>query len=119
MARISVKARRMMKRRLRVRSAVRGGGRPRLIVSRSLSHVYAQVIDDDKGATVAFASSLDKTLAGAGGKKVDASRKVGELIASRAKAAGVTKVAFDRAGRSYHGRIKAVAEGARASGLEF
>jgi len=90
--------------------------RPRLSVYRSLNNVYAQVIDDVAGVTLAAASSLD--LEGLGGN-VDAAKKVGAIVAQRALEKGITKVVFDRGGNIYHGRIKALAEGAREAGLDF
>ena len=91
--------------------------RPRLAVYRSLSHIYAQVIDDVAGKTLAAASSVQESLEGGGNK--DAATKVGKALAERAKAAGVTEVAFDRSGFKYHGRIKALADAAREGGLKF
>lgn len=108
--------------RVRVRSRVRGAAeRPRLAVFKSGRHIYAQVIDDGEGATLAHASSLDEGLRKAGpkGASREAAGKVGALVAERAKKAGVTKVVFDRGGYRYHGRVKALAEGARTAGLEF
>ena len=93
--------------------------RPRLSVHRSGKHIYAQVIDDVKGVTVAAASSLEKDLKLKKGSDVDAASKVGKLVAERAKKAGVEKVQFDRGSFVYHGRVKALAEGAREGGLEF
>ena len=94
--------------------------RPRLAIFRSLNHIYAQVIDDAKGATLAAASTLDAPLKGdAKRTKVEEAAAVGTLVAERAKAAGVSKVVFDRAGFKYHGRLKALADAARAGGLEF
>jgi large subunit ribosomal protein L18 len=108
------------KRHDRIRLTVEGGpGRPRLAVFRSLKHIYAQVIDDVSGRTLAAASSLDPALRGADGTKSDDAAKVGSLIAQRARAAGVERVVFDRAGFRYHGRIKSLADAARAAGLEF
>jgi len=97
------------------------GERPRLTVHRSLKYIYAQVIDDAKGVTLASASSLDKDLVKAlkSHQSIDAAKKVGESIAAKAKKAGVTKVMFDRGAYVYHGRIKALADAARAGGLEF
>lgn len=112
------------KRRERRHKRVRGKAvgtpeRPRLCVYRSLNHIYAQVIDDLAGRTLVAASTLDKDLGvNAPGNK-DAAAKVGEKIAERAKAAGVTQVVFDRGGFMYHGRIKALADGARKGGLSF
>jgi large subunit ribosomal protein L18 len=109
--------------RLRIRAHVRGGQeRPRLAIFKSGRHIYAQVIDDGKGSTLAHASSLDPGLRKdpkKGGASRDAAGKVGVLVAERAKKAGVTKVVFDRGGYRYHGRVKALAEGARQGGLEF
>jgi len=110
------------RRHLRVRKKVQGTPeRPRLNVFRSDKHIYAQIIDDTKGVTLASASTLDKELKGsiAHGGNVDAARKVGELIAKRAQSNGITKVVFDRGGYLYHGRVKALAEAAREAGLEF
>ncbi len=86
---------------------------------RSARHIYAQVVDDTTGRTLASASTLDKTLRGGSGKKSERAKKVGALIAERAKAAGVSAVAFDRGGFQYHGRIAALADAAREGGLEF
>ena len=109
------------KMRTRTRLAKRPLGRPRLSVNRSLRYLYAQIIDDVAGKTLAACSSLDKDIRGQGksGKSVATAAKVGELIAKKAAKVGVKKVAFDRGGRIYHGRIKALAEAARAGGLEF
>ncbi len=93
--------------------------RPRLSVHRTNKQIYAQVIDDLKGVTLAAASSLDESLGLKKGSDKDAAAKVGKLVADRAKKAGVTKVQFDRGRFLYHGRVKAVAEGAREGGLEF
>jgi large subunit ribosomal protein L18 len=93
--------------------------RPRLAVFRSLSHIYAQVIDDTSGTTLAAASSLDASVRGATGSKTDDAKRVGQLVAERAKAAGVDKVVFDRAGFKYHGRVRSLAEAAREAGLDF
>ena len=96
-------------------------GRPRLSVHRSLKYLYAQVVDDAKGKTLAFASTLSKELKGKAksGKNLMAAKALGTLIAQKAIAAGVKQVAFDRGGLVYHGRLKAVAEAARAGGLDF
>jgi len=110
------------RRHLRVRRRVSGEAtRPRLVVFRSLAHIYAQLVDDGRGHTLAAASTLDPELREQvkGKRKVEASRLVGELIARRARERGITRVVFDRAGYAYHGRVKALAEGARAGGLEF
>jgi len=108
------------KRHSRLRLRVAGSPeRPRLAVFRSINQIYAQVIDDTSGHTLASASSLEASLRGAGGTKIERARQVGELIGERARAAGVERVVFDRAGFTYHGRIRSLAEGARESGLEF
>jgi len=111
------------RRRQRVRTTLRhaANGRVRLSVFRSAQHIYAQVIDDERGVTVAAASSVDKDLRAAlksGGNK-DAAVAVGKLIAERAKAAGIEQVIFDRGGYLYHGRVKALADAAREAGLSF
>ena len=113
---------RLLRRRHGIRKTLSGDpGRPRLAVFRSDKHIYAQVIDDLAGKTIVAASSLQKDVRGdlANGGNVAAAKAVGKAIAERAKAAGVTKVAFDRAGFMYHGRVKALAEAAREAGLEF
>ena len=110
------------RRHLRVRRTVRGDGdRPRLSVFRSLAHIYAQVIDDHQQRTLVAASSLDPEIRAEAGnaKKAEAGRLVGRLIARRAKEQGVQRVVFDRGGYLYHGRVKALADGAREGGLEF
>ena len=108
-----------MKRHRRVRKNISGTAeRPRLNVFRSSKHIYAQVIDDVKGVTIAAASSMDKDFEGYGGN-AEAAKKVGLKIAEKAKAAGVSAVVFDRGGYVYHGRVAALAEGAREGGLEF
>jgi large subunit ribosomal protein L18 len=93
--------------------------RPRLAVFRSLNHIYAQVIDDASGRTLATASTVEKELRSSRQTKTDEARVVGRLVAERAKAAGVARVVFDRAGFRYHGRIKSLADAAREAGLEF
>ncbi|MDP6786524.1 MAG: 50S ribosomal protein L18 [Rhodospirillales bacterium] len=118
------KARKLLERRVRrTRSAIRkrAGERPRLSVFRSGKHIYAQIIDDRRGATVAAASSLDKGLRAKmkSGASVEAAGHVGKLIAERAVAAGVSLVVFDRGGYRYHGRVKALADAAREGGLSF
>ena len=109
------------KARVRRSIAANAGGRPRLSVFRSSEQIYAQVIDDAKGVTLAAASSLEKTLRETlkTGANVEAARRVGQEIAERAKRAGVEKVVFDRGGYMYHGRVKALAEAAREGGLDF
>jgi large subunit ribosomal protein L18 len=111
-----------LKRHLRVRKKIEGTeARPRLNVFRSSKHIYAQIIDDVTGVTMASASTLDKELKEdvSNGGNVNAARKVGELIARRAKEKGVEKVVFDRGGYIYHGRVQALAEAARETGLDF
>jgi large subunit ribosomal protein L18 len=111
-----------LKRHLRVRKKIEGTTlRPRLNIFRSSKHMYAQIIDDQKGVTLAAASTLDKELAEAvsNGGNVDSARQVGALIAKRAKELGVEKVVFDRGGYLYHGRVQALADAAREAGLEF
>jgi large subunit ribosomal protein L18 len=104
---------------VRIRRKVRGTAeRPRLAVFRSLAHIYAQVIDDDAGTTLVSASSVDKGSRTNGGT-VTAAKTIGTLVAERAKEKGVKSVVFDRGGYQYHGRIKALADAARAAGLEF
>jgi large subunit ribosomal protein L18 len=108
------------KRHDRLRLKVAGdSARPRLAVFRSLNHIYAQVIDDAAGRTVAAASSLEAELKSAKGTKSAEATAVGRLVAQRAKAAGVGQVVFDRAGFRYHGRIKSLADAAREAGLDF
>lgn len=111
-----------LKRHLRVRKKITGTtARPRLSVFRSSKHIYVQLIDDVKGVTIASASTADKELAAqiGNGGNVESARKVGQLVAERAKAKGVTEVVFDRGGYLYHGRIQALADAAREAGLEF
>ena len=93
--------------------------RPRLAVFRSLNHIYAQIIDDASGQTLAAASTVEKELKGSTSTKSEEAAVVGRLVAERAKAAGVERVVFDRAGFRYHGRIKSLADAAREAGLEF
>ena len=108
------------KRNARLRLRLSGTeARPRLAVFRSLNHIYAQVIDDTSGTTVAAASSLETGLKGSDGTKVDDAKRVGQRVAERAKAAGIDKVVFDRAGFKYHGRVRSLAEAAREAGLDF
>jgi large subunit ribosomal protein L18 len=110
------------RRRVRTRLARTNKGRPRLSVFRSSKHIYAQIIDDVAGRTLAAASTLDETLR-SGDKKTgankDAAVAVGKLLAERAKAAGITAVVFDRGGYLFHGRVKALADAAREGGLDF
>lgn len=108
-----------LKRHKRVRSKISGtADRPRLCVFRSTNNIYAQIIDDVKGVTLAQASSLDKTITGNGGNK-EAAKAVGKLVAQRALEKDITNVVFDRGGNIYHGRVKELAEGAREGGLNF
>ncbi|HET7584181.1 MAG TPA: 50S ribosomal protein L18 [Gemmatimonadaceae bacterium] len=115
------------RRHLRVRKRVVGTPeRPRLVVFRSLKHTYAQLVDDTAARTIAAASDIGSASAegegkgeGSGGRKLERARDVGRRLAARAKEAGISAVVFDRAGYRYHGRVKAVADGAREGGLEF
>ena len=111
------------RRKARVRRALKGtaNGRPRLSVFRSSKQIYAQIIDDDRGHTVAAASSLEKDARGKlkTGANVEAAKQVGRLVAERAVQAGVKQVIFDRSGYLYHGRVKALADAAREGGLDF
>ncbi len=109
------------KKRVRLRIEQSASGRPRLSVFRSSKHIYAQVIDDTKGRTVAAASTLDKDLRAKikSGADIAAAKEVGRLIASRAMTAGVKDVVFDRGGYLFHGRVKALADAAREGGLSF
>ncbi|MGB3735110.1 MAG: 50S ribosomal protein L18 [Ilumatobacter sp.] len=109
-----------IRRHRRVRKKIHGtAARPRLAVFRSNKHLSVQVIDDDLGVTLAAASTTEADLRSASGSSVDAATKVGQLVADRAKDAGITTVVFDRGGFAYHGRIAAVASAARDAGLEF
>ncbi|MFM7597212.1 MAG: 50S ribosomal protein L18 [Actinomycetota bacterium] len=109
-----------VRRHLRVRKKVSGtAARPRLVVTRSARHVFAQVVNDDEGRTIASASSMEADVRGASADKTAKARKVGELLADRAKKAGVEIVVFDRGGNKFHGRVAALAEGAREGGLQF
>jgi len=116
-------AKQQQRRRFRVRNHVvrSAHGRPRLSVFRSNRHMYAQIIDDVAGKTLVSASTVDAAIAGPGGVggNADAATKVGQLIAERAKSAGVTQVVFDRGGFRYHGRVAALADAAREAGLNF
>ena len=122
MSRITDRKQRRDKSKRRFRRHVRGTAqRPRLTVFRSLRHLYAQIIDDERGVTIAAVSTLEKASAGDLGStgNCEAGKKVGELIAERAKSVGVDTVVFDRGGFQYHGVIRAIAEGARGAGLKF
>ena len=102
----------------RIRRKVRGTTeRPRLAVYRSVNHIYAQVIDDEKARTLAAASTTEKSLRGSSGGNVEAAKRVGQAIAERAQAAGISSVVFDRGGYLYHGRVRALTDAARAAGL--
>ncbi|GAC1597911.1 MAG: 50S ribosomal protein L18 [Pseudarthrobacter sp.] len=108
------------RRQLRIRKRISGTAvRPRLVVNRSARHVFVQVVDDTKGLTVASASTLEADLRAFEGDKTAKAKRVGELVAERAKAAGIEAVVFDRGGNKYHGRIAAVADGAREGGLSL
>ncbi|BCW55439.1 50S ribosomal protein L18 [Pseudarthrobacter phenanthrenivorans] len=108
------------RRQLRIRKRIAGtAARPRLVVNRSARHVFVQVVDDSIGQTVASASTLEADLRAFDGDKTAKAKRVGELVAERAKAAGVEAVVFDRGGNKYHGRIAAVADGAREGGLSL
>ncbi|GAB3463221.1 50S ribosomal protein L18 [Streptomonospora sediminis] len=108
------------RRHLRVRKKVSGTtARPRLVVYRSSKHIVAQIVDDTQGHTLVAASTHDRDLRSGEGTKSEKSHQVGELLAQRAQAAGISAVVFDRGGYRYHGRVAALAEGARSGGLEF
>ena len=108
------------RRHLRVRKKVEGSAaRPRLVVTRSTRHVFVQVVDDLAARTLVSASTMEADLRGDAGDKTAKARKVGELVAQRAKAAGIDAVVFDRGGNRYHGRVAALADGAREGGLTF
>ncbi len=117
MANSNYKTRMLARRRLRVRKKITGdAGRPRLSVYRSLRHIYAQIIDDSSGQTLAATSSLALKISGS---NMAAARSVGQALAEQAKAKSIGRVRFDRAGRLFHGRVKALADAAREGGLEF
>jgi len=108
------------RRHLRVRKKVTGTpARPRLVVTRSARHMLVQIVDDTQGVTIASASTMEADLRGASDDKTAKARKVGQLVAERAKKAGVEAVVFDRGGNKYHGRVAAVADGAREAGLSL
>jgi large subunit ribosomal protein L18 len=117
MAKLSLFDRR--RRRVRTTLRSRAAGKPRLSVHRSGRHIYAQVIDDSAGKTIAAASTLDKELKGKTGATRQGAAEVGKALAERAKKAGVSQVVFDRGGFLFHGRVKALADAAREGGLEF
>ena len=118
---MSIKNESRLRRARRGRAKIRELGAHRLSVHRTSQHIYAQIIEGEAGKTVVAASTVEKAVAGElkGTSNVDAAKKVGAVIAERAKAAGITKVAFDRSGFKYHGRIKALADAAREGGLQF
>jgi large subunit ribosomal protein L18 len=117
---LAAKQQRRQKLRWRIRTTVSGTAqKPRLSVFRSNKDIYAQLIDDTTGRTLAAASSREKDIFSAGGNKVEKSAKVGRLVAERAKAAGLEACVFDRGGYLYHGRVKSLADGAREGGLKF
>ena len=116
--RSAVTTRGRVRRHLRVRKKISGTpARPRLVVNRSAKHIFAQIVDDTVGRTLASASTLDDSIKSASGDKTAKSKLVGQLLAERAKAVGLTAVVFDRGGYQYHGRIAALADGAREGGL--
>ena len=118
--RLSARSAAQAKRHLRVRKKVTGSPlRPRLVVNRSARHMFAQIVDDTAGRTLASASSLDADIRGGDGDKTARARQVGELLARRASEAGITAVVFDRGGYAYHGRLAALADAAREGGLGF
>jgi large subunit ribosomal protein L18 len=120
MSQVSSRGAARQKRHDRLRLRLQGdGARPRLAVFRSLKHISAQVIDDASGKTVAAATSLESALRSPSGTKSESAAAVGRLLAERAKAAGVERVVFDRAGFRYHGRVKSLADAAREAGLDF
>jgi large subunit ribosomal protein L18 len=108
------------RRHLRVRKKVAGTAvRPRMVVNRSTRHLFVQVVDDTTGTTLAWASTMEADLRSDSGDKTAKARKVGEIVAGRAKSAGIETVVFDRGGNKYHGRVAALADGARDAGLAF
>jgi large subunit ribosomal protein L18 len=109
-----------LRRQIRGRKKLNGTSeRPRLVVTRSSKHISVQVVDDLAGATLAYASTMEPDVRSITGDKTAKARKVGELVAERAKAAGISAAVFDRAGNKYHGRVAALADGAREGGLTF
>ena len=120
MTRVASRGAARRKRHDRIRLTMAGtAGRPRLAVYRSLNHIYAQVIDDAAGRTLVAASTVEKDLRGSTSTKTEEAASIGKVIAERAKAAGIERVVFDRAGYRYHGRIKSLADAAREAGLDF
>jgi large subunit ribosomal protein L18 len=119
-ARTAASTRSRVRRHLRVRKKISGTpARPRLVVNRSARHIFAQIVDDTAGKTLASASTLDVSVRAEAGDKTAKSKLVGQLLAERAKAAGIESVVFDRGGYQYHGRVAALADGAREGGLEL
>lgn len=117
---LKLKTKRIARRKRSIRKRVFGtAARPRLSVTRSLRNITAQIIDDDKGTTLCCAGSDDKSFAKGAGGNIAAATDVGKLLADRAKEKGISEVAFDRNGRRFHGRVKALAEAAREGGLKF
>ena len=120
MAKMHPRLKARLRRKMRIRKRVRGTSEyPRLSVFRSAKHIYAQVIDDEKGITLISASSIAKDCDIAAGGNIEQGKAVGTIVAERAKAAGITTVRFDRNGFLYHGRVKALADAAREAGLKF
>jgi large subunit ribosomal protein L18 len=116
----ATRTRSRLRRQVRGRKKVAGTAeRPRLVVTRSSKHITVQVVDDNVGKTLAYASTMEADLRATDGDKTAKARKVGELVAERAKSAGIESVVFDRAGNKYHGRVAALADGAREGGLTF
>ncbi|MFC5175887.1 50S ribosomal protein L18 [Nocardioides taihuensis] len=116
----AARTRSRLRRQVRGRKKVAGTAeRPRLVVTRSSRHITVQVVDDNVGKTLAYASTMEADLRATDGDKTAKARKVGELVAERAKSAGIDSVVFDRAGNKYHGRVAALADGAREGGLTF
>jgi large subunit ribosomal protein L18 len=116
----AARTRSRLRRQVRGRKKIAGTAeRPRLVVTRSAKHITVQLVDDAVGKTLAYASSMEADLRGAGDDKTAKAKRVGELVAQRAQAAGVQGVVFDRAGNKYHGRVAALADGAREGGLTF
>jgi large subunit ribosomal protein L18 len=117
-SRTSARAAARARRHIRVRKKITGSAaRPRLVVTRSTRHIFAQLVDDRAGTTVVSASTLDASIRGSDGDKTAKAKQVGALLAERAQAAGITAVLFDRGGHAYHGRVAALADGAREGGL--
>jgi len=109
-----------VRRHFRLRKRIQGtAARPRLVVTRSARHIFAQVVDDTSGRTLVAASTLDASIRGGEGDKTAKARKVGALVAERARAAGIAAVVFDRGGHDYHGRVAALADAAREGGIRF